>query len=59
MSDTSSEHRALAIPLITIKVIDMDVQERAKGWGQVDLLMEEILAQTLYELHLHIIEEIN
>lgn len=46
-SGTSRKCCELAIPPIAIKFLLMDVQERAKGWGQVDMLMEEIAVHML------------
>lgn len=38
--------------------MDIDFLERAKGWSQMDLIMSEILVQTLYPLQIHITEEL-
>ena len=43
---------------MAIKFPNVDVQEREKGWNQVDLLMIEIPTQNLYQLQLHITKEI-
>lgn len=54
----SSEHQELSILPFEMKFLDMDVQERAKGWNQVDLVMSKIPSQTLYQLQLYIIKEL-
>lgn len=55
----SSEKLVLSIPPLTVKFMDIDVQESAKGWSHVDLVMSDILAQTLYQLQLHITKELS
>lgn len=58
-SDISGEHYALCIPPIVVKFSNTNVQVRAKGWDQVDLSMEEIIIQMLYQLKLNITKDLS
>lgn len=53
------EHTASAIPLLAIKFLDSEVQERDKGWIQVDLIIYKIPMQTLYQFQVHITEDLS
>ena len=59
ISASSGELHTLSIPPIAIRSPDVEVREREKVWNQVYLLMTEIPTQNLYQVQLHITEDLS